>query len=167
MTSIDLATEPLLAALLDYWERKRDGRPMPRRRDIDALDIPPRLLPHVLLIEPGAGGRLRLRLVGTAIVGAIGKEVTGRHIDEAFDGSVQRFLEEFFGAAFARGRPVSGRSWLRKAKGPDLGSAWLATPLSEDGSAVSMVLAAAAFRFARARTLVAEPGPAEEAIEVL
>jgi hypothetical protein len=167
MASGAFASEPLLGALLDYWERKRGAQTMPSRGDIDPLDMPPRLLPHVQLVERGEGGRLRLRLVGTAIVDAIGKDPTGRFLDDVFDADLRRFLGGLFGTAVRSRRPVVGQSWLRKAKGPDLGMRWLATPLSANGSDVTMILAAATFRSARARTLAAEAPAAEDAPEIL
>lgn len=164
MAALILANEPLLGALLDYWERKRGSRAMPRRADIDPLDMPARLLPHVQLIERGG---LRFRLVGTAVVDALGKDPTGRSLEDAFAGPERDFLERFFGAVLRAKRPVVGRSWLRKARGPDLGAAWLATPLSEDGRDANMLLVAASFRFARRRSLAEDHAASEESIDVL
>lgn len=162
-----LAQEPLLGLLLAYWERKRGTQPMPRRRDIDPLEMPPRLLPQLQLAEQGAGGRLRFRLVGTAVVDAIGKDPTGRVLDEVFAGEERDFLMRLFDATQRTRRPAAGRCWLIKPRGPGLGAAWLATPLSEDGREVTMILAAASFRLARHRTLSTERDAAEGAIEVL
>lgn len=155
MARARIVGNPLLGALLAYWEQKRGDRAMPRRRDIDPLDMPAQLLPHVQLIEIGAQGRLRLRLVGTAVVDAVGKDATGRFLDEAFGEEDRRFLDELYGAALRTKRPASGSRWWRKAKGPDLGTEWLATPLSDNGSDANMILAATSFHFARARTLAA------------
>ena len=89
---------------------KKDApaRAMPRRRDIDPLDMPARLLPHVELVELGERGRLRLALVGTAIVDALGKDATGRYLDQAFDGETRQFLEDLCRAAL-RERPAGRR----------------------------------------------------------
>ena len=167
MASAALAGEPLLGALLDYWDRQRGTRAMPSRRDIDPLDMPPRLLPQIELIEIGTAGRLRLRLVGTAIVDAFGKDPTGRFLDEIFDDDVRRFFDGLFGTALRSKRPAIGKSWLRKAKGPDLGMHWLVTPLSENGREVSMILAGATFRLSRARVLASEIPAAAEPIQSL
>src|SRR5690349_9111742 len=82
-----IAGQPLIAALLDYWEVKRDGRPMPDRRDIDPAELPPKLLPHLLLGETLDGGtRWRYRLVGTEIVRRLGFDPTGKYIDDVLGG---------------------------------------------------------------------------------
>ena len=59
--------------LLEYWNRlaQRLGR-MPRRVEIDPLDLPVELLPNIFLVdvvrEAGAAApRFRFRLLGTAI----------------------------------------------------------------------------------------------------
>jgi len=166
MGRVQLANEPLLLALLDYWQERCAGRAMPRRRDIDPLDMPARLLPHVQLVELGERGRLRLRLVGTAIVDALGKDATGRYLDEAFDGETRQFLEDLCRAALRERRPVAAACWQARAKGPALGMTWLATPLSENGRDANMILAATTFRFARPRALGDQPLSAD-AIEVL
>jgi hypothetical protein len=150
-----------LGALFDYWERKRGARNMPARGDIDPLEMPPRLLPQVQLVELGERGRLRLRLIGTAIVDAVGKDPT------VFDEDLRRFLDRLFGSTLKSKRPAVAQSWLRKAKGPDLGMHWLVTPLSENGRDVSMILAAATFRTARAHTVASDTPAVESAPEIL
>lgn len=53
--------------LLDYWEARRGDRGVPRRGDIDPLDLPPSLLPHLLLIDVEREPLdFRYRLAGTA-----------------------------------------------------------------------------------------------------
>jgi hypothetical protein len=49
-SSIETATpitDARLQDALDYWRRKSHGKPMPRRVDIDPVDIP-KLLPDVM-----------------------------------------------------------------------------------------------------------------------
>jgi len=53
--------------LLDYWETRRGDRLAPGRVDIDPLDLPAALLPHLLLIDVESGPLdFRYRLAGTA-----------------------------------------------------------------------------------------------------
>lgn len=67
--------------LLRYWEQRRDGRTAPRRRDIDALDMPPLILPHVLLIEVERDPLdFRYRLAGTAADTIHGQSLKGVRI---------------------------------------------------------------------------------------
>ena len=78
-----------LQQLLQYWKKQAAGRLMPSRADIDPIDIPT-LLPNLLLfdVEPGSG-RLRVRVVGTAIVEMYGSDYTGRFLDEVYFGDRQ------------------------------------------------------------------------------
>jgi hypothetical protein len=59
--------EPILLALYSYWEAVRGGKDVPDRRDIDPVDMPRFILPHLALTEIHEDGRLRVRLVGTEI----------------------------------------------------------------------------------------------------
>ena len=52
-------TDGRLQEALDYWRRKSAGKAMPRRVDIDPLDIP-KLLPDVMLVEVLPSGRYRI-----------------------------------------------------------------------------------------------------------
>ena len=49
--SAELFQHATLSALFRYWEKKRGGRAMPARRDIDPIEMGPKLLPHLMLCE--------------------------------------------------------------------------------------------------------------------
>src|SRR5579864_7045143 len=70
-------TDPRLQQAFDYWQSKRAGRLMPRRADLDPVDIP-KLLPHIMLTDVVGPGRYRYRLIGTEIEQAQGMHATGR-----------------------------------------------------------------------------------------
>ena len=53
-----------LTAVFDYWRGKSTGLRLPRRRDIDPVDIP-KLLPILMVVEVLPSGRYRYRLIGT------------------------------------------------------------------------------------------------------
>ncbi|HZT52320.1 MAG TPA: PAS domain-containing protein [Stellaceae bacterium] len=163
-----LRDDPNLAALLRYWERKRGGRAMPRRRDIDPLDMPPGLLPHLELVEI-AQGRLRYRLVGTAIVDAMGRDATGRFLDQVLAGPHGSFVERVHRTAISALRPVLGLCWLRRSVGGDLSLRRIVAPLSEDGNAVQMMLAATSLGAGRRGTVppLAAADIEDDTIEVL
>ena len=72
--------DPILGETLGYWQRKRQGRTMPSRGDIDPIEIP-KLLPHVQLIE-AVGERFRYRLIGTALAQAFGRDYTGAYPED-------------------------------------------------------------------------------------
>jgi hypothetical protein len=57
---------------------------LPGRNDIDPLKLPRAVLPHILLIdvEDGAARRFRWRLIGTHTTTVLGRDSTGRYLDE-------------------------------------------------------------------------------------
>ena len=72
--------DPILGPALAYWIDKRGSRLLPSRRDIDPVEIPPKILPHLQIIDVVDGGaRFRYRLIGTATVDAYGEDFTGRY----------------------------------------------------------------------------------------
>jgi len=75
---------PNLRKMLAYWRSIHPPVGLPGRRHLDALAIPKELLPGVWLLDVQREPfRLRYRLVGTEIIQAIGREVTGQWLDEA------------------------------------------------------------------------------------
>jgi PAS domain len=78
-------TDGRLQEALDYWCRKSAGKAMPRRADIDPVEIP-KLLPDVMLVEVLPSGRYRYRLIGTENTDAQGVHATGRYLDEVLPG---------------------------------------------------------------------------------
>jgi hypothetical protein len=76
-----LATKIVVPAL-SYWERIRGSRAMPRRCDIDPVEIP-RLLPFVMLVDVLENPRdFRFRLVGTEIDAITAVKLRGQRFSE-------------------------------------------------------------------------------------
>src|SRR3546814_13638668 len=64
--------------LLQYWSERAAGRAAPRRSDIDPLDLPSSLLPHLLLIDVERDPPdFRYRLAGTAADTIHGQSLKG------------------------------------------------------------------------------------------
>ena len=141
--------EPLASALLlrlrDYWETARGDRPMPARRDLDPVEIP-RLLSNLLLIEvhhdgPDGAPRFRYRLIGTAITRLVGREATGRWIDESLYGerlprvlaAYRRVVETRAPLALRRQAEIIAQDWIF--------GEFLLLPLGETDDRVDMILA--------------------------
>lgn len=77
-----------LRNLLGYWEAKENylGR-LPARADLQPDEMVP-FLPFVALINVQVGQpRFQFRLVGTGIVGSMGRETTNRPVDENLFGA--------------------------------------------------------------------------------
>lgn len=78
------AWHPNLRRLHDYWRSKRPVTGLPRRRDIDPVEIGP-LLNYVLLLSVERDPlRFRYRLIGSAIADVSRPNVTGRYMDEVY-----------------------------------------------------------------------------------
>src|SRR5690606_39909384 len=61
-------------ALFQYWNRLRDGRPAPRRTEIEPVDIKS-LLADTYIIETDARGEAVFRLAGTRLCATFGREL--------------------------------------------------------------------------------------------
>ena len=71
-----------LKELLLLWQTIKGDKVMPNRKDFNPAGAP-RLLPHISLVDvENDPRRYRFRLVGTATVKAMGRDVTGKYMDE-------------------------------------------------------------------------------------
>jgi hypothetical protein len=143
-----------LQGVYDYWCRISAGRPMPRRDDIDPVDIP-KLLPHVMLVEVHGPGRYRYRLIGTANAQEHGINATGRFVDEVLKGPeykdhVLRLYDESVQAR----RPLYSESLFLAASGGSIErhTKVVFMPLSDDGATVNQMFVAQIFHYVDQKT---------------
>ena len=96
-----------LRQLLDYWQRLKRDRRMPCKREFDPLDLPPRVLPRLFLIEYLEGAaNYRLRLMGTYLRDAYGREFTWRRlIEEEMPGVTKTMTYQLLGVMMKTGEP--------------------------------------------------------------
>jgi hypothetical protein len=96
-----------LRQLLDYWLRLKGDRSRPRKREFDPVDLPPRVLPRLLLIEFMEGaGNYRLRLMGTYLRDTYGREFTWcRLVDDEMPGVTKSTTYELLGVMARTGEP--------------------------------------------------------------
>jgi hypothetical protein len=88
--------EPVLLEAYSYWESVRGAKDVPDRRDIDPIDMPRFILPHLVLTEIHDGPRLRLRLIGTEIVRQHRRDNTGRFYDDFLQGPYLDYLNSLY-----------------------------------------------------------------------
>jgi hypothetical protein len=126
--------------VLQYWQEKRRGRPMPSRADIDPLELI-RFLPGIILIDVVDDQRRYVyRLVGTREVAMRGKDPTGQSMIEGF------FAPNLEAALAIPDKVVTTKAPLflhRDFTAPDgrLGyEDLIMLPLSEDGERVTMIM---------------------------
>ena len=133
-------TSRLVLLLFDHWERQRGARLAPRWRDIDPGEIRP-TLPYLstadLLDSPFD---LRYRLVGTAVVNAVGYDFTGQNLRSMMVATgLEVWLTHYRRTAEER-RPKFGI--YRAHGGTDLRYKVdnVCLPLSDDGERVNRIM---------------------------
>jgi|SRR5579864_4627300 len=134
--------------LFRYWDSKRAGRTMPAKRDIDPTEIP-QLIPHIAIIDR-IEDRFRYRLVGTTISQELGKELTGQLVG-SYVGPAHyaAAVIDIYEHVFATRTPVFTTGEYRTASDLTQSISRLLLPLSEDNSAVNMVMLSRVVRFNR------------------
>lgn len=81
---------PALRSLLRYWVSIHPGDRLPSRQDFDPLDVL-QALPNLVLTDVERDPlRFKVRLMGTAVVAAMGRDLTGHFLDEAWPESVDQ-----------------------------------------------------------------------------
>ncbi len=132
---------PKLQRFYQYWRQIHPSQGLPGRRHFDPLAIPD-LLPGIWLLDVQREPfRIRYRLVGTRVVDAIGREVTGMWVDEAHPHLATDL------SYFGRYRTVAETKIPSRRRGR--AKAWmpqdhreienLAVPLASDGATVDMI----------------------------
>lgn len=146
---IEYARDPTLTVQSDAlqlglqaWNALRGDRKMPAPKDVDPLQLPRPILPHISLLEVERNPeiRFRWRLIGTHITKMINRDMTGRYWDEIYDPRTLEMLSD-------------GPLWVIKNRLPlrSMGNAFfveknylrsesLDMPLSSDGEQVDRVL---------------------------
>jgi len=141
---------PILARAYDYWVAKSAGRPAPDRRDLDPNEIKD-ILPHLSIVEiVGAGDdvRHRFRLVGTAVIDALGYEPTNRHVEDIGEGGHGDFMRRLFGEVSATGQPLYAASSF-SVKADRLSTERILLPFTQGGAAIRQIVMVQTFDFAQ------------------
>jgi hypothetical protein len=129
----------MLLGLYGYWDRKRAGRRMPARADLDPIEIRD-WMPSIIICEVEAEPlRFRYRLIGTRITELVHRDATGRYIDESLYGDNVEVVKGPFLEAYQTRAPVALRGRLKWGN-VEREVAALSLPLSNDGETVNMVM---------------------------
>jgi hypothetical protein len=140
-------TARTLLRLTDYWRSKCVGGALPSREAIDPTEIIVHL-PWLFMADVIDGGAdYRYRLIGTSIVSANYRDVTGRSFRELYADPVKLHAARIgFDLALRTGAPAytQGRAFWRPDWTYDhFEAAFL--PLSADGKAVNIILGEIAY----------------------
>ena len=78
--------------LLSHWIAIHPGDRIPARAEFDPLSVP-RVLPSLVLTDVERDPyRFRVRVMGTAVVEAMGEDFTGRYLDEVWPNADEQLL---------------------------------------------------------------------------
>jgi hypothetical protein len=126
--------------MVEYWRLKAGARRMPRRTDIDPVDIKA-FLPRITLVDvvPDAR-RFVYRLVGTEEVASRGSDPTGRSVVEAYFAASAEESLGYYEHVAQTGALCCFRGDYRAPDGALEKQDVIFLPLSEDGETVSIIM---------------------------
>jgi hypothetical protein len=149
------AWHPVVRGVYEYWLSLYSEGRLPGRQHVDPCVIP-HLLPHVFLVDiEGPPQRFRYRLVGTAYVDLMGRDLTGCYFDDVhpgFEGEVRRHYID----AIEQRRPVYRKGQVMFALEAQrfLGMERIIVPLARNGTDVDMILGSIVYTHNGARETV-------------
>jgi hypothetical protein len=146
--------DPILHDVYGYWRARAEAHGV-RRAAVDPVEIPRRALKHIGLVEvqssDGGGRRYRYRVLGSAIVRSIGRDLTWRYMDEALPqiSGYRDYVIALYDVVVHRALPVySTDSYVRVDVGakPELGTRRLLMPLVDAAGEVVQVIGVQTFQ---------------------
>jgi hypothetical protein len=134
-------TSKLIEGLEAHWNALRGDRLMPRRDELDPVDLVP-WLPYLSTMELHYDPfRVRYRLVGTEVARIIGEDFSNRWLDETGWSEAAIALNRLLYERVAQSRaPSYGLSTITWQGKPDHVFQWVLLPLSNDGKIVTHCL---------------------------
>ena len=143
---IEAPTDPIVSRIFRYWDGKRGARRMPRRADIDPIDLR-KHVNNVILYDVVEVGRLyRIRLVGSAIVEFYGVNTTGEWAGSHMPPAAAAQMIDILTGVVINKAPCfrAGRAHWHRDKSYRMFEACF-LPLSPDGERVDKILGGIAF----------------------
>jgi hypothetical protein len=133
--------------LYRYWLAKRGSRTMPSRSSLDPMDIPA-LLPYLGLVDKVVG-QYRYRLMGTAVVKELGRDLTGAFVGSSFSKAPESVaaLQSIYERVFNTAQPVFATCEHKTKLDSIHKVSHLILPLSDDGTTVNMSICSHVERF--------------------
>jgi len=128
-----------LRRLYDYWESRRAGRRYPARSDIDPVEFS-FALGNVTLIEVLYNPvRFKFRLMGSLMAQRVGRDLTGKMVDELPNPAYRDLLLTAYRQAIETGLPNTAL-YEQTIEGRPRQFEVLRLPLAEDGQTINMLL---------------------------
>lgn len=133
-------TGTVLESALAHWQALRGAHAMPRRSDLDPVEIPRRVIPYCELIEVLRDPLdFRYRLVGTEIDRISRHAYTGRRVREIPGQAPPSRMFDFLSLAVERAAPLCARLPYVGADRYVSSVENLLLPLGDDGATVDML----------------------------
>lgn len=144
---------PKVRRLYEHWHSLRPGPGLlPGRQHFDPLAVV-ELMPYLWMIGiDEETGRYRYRLVGTRMVEAMGRDVTGQWYESVHPGATEHPMHAFLQARILAGIATwrRGRPWLHVD--PNIYEIeQVILPLAKNGETADMLLAITVFYYAGGR----------------
>jgi len=134
-----------IAAALAYWTLKKGQRQFPTRADLIPREMK-EFLQNIHLYDVLDDSAFRARLLGTAMINAVGQEMTGSIIGADTAHPVARRMFVILSQALAARKPLLIVAAQAAAKYTDgRGMETLAMPLSDGGDKITHLFCATAF----------------------
>jgi hypothetical protein len=140
-----LAPVSIHLELYRYWLAKRGNRIMPARGDLEAADIP-LLVPYLTIVYKD-NGRLRYRLVGTAVAQQLGRDMTGKLVGSFVAADSAQAVRAVSERVFAAAHPLFAAGEFKTKSGAIHNISQLLLPLSDDGREVNMTVSTRIARY--------------------
>lgn len=118
-----------------YWTKMRGDAAMPRRAEIDPLDMP-KLLPSLSIIDRHEGA-YRIRLVGSKLADIYGRDLTGTVVGPEIFGNMTGYWISIHDRLFMGEGPLFGTDRFHWSDRDHVTFDWGAFPLADDSGAVS------------------------------
>lgn len=131
--------DPRLLDLLTCWHLLRKGRRMPSRSDFDFPLLGP-WLGYLMLLDVLGSSRFRYRVYGSAVAALLGRDLQGREVDDLPADVREETRGDYLAVVASREPRFVERQRDIHGRSESFGK--LILPLSDNGEAVTMLLAA-------------------------
>ena len=134
-------TSARVRRLYDYWSRIRGDEMLPRRQDVDPVEIWS-LLPYIHMSEwqtrPDGSAGVLFRIAGTEIVATAGHEYRGRWLNDILgqNADLDQIMSLYYRVVAAR-VPIFGRTDSTTVRLGVEFFEWVLCPLSDNGKTVT------------------------------